>query len=294
VKATITNPVARAEATKKTNDRVVQHVARIHRIENVWKTNAFFKNMVEPVLTALTNSVTSTGYPSYRPSLKEMQGVQFAMSRWRQVGRTREQLYKPLKRLFSDLGFTFDEAGDVVIPLDENGNYKYSPNDNALLPAYRRKFGTVDESAEGIEIFRAKGEQSVEEFNKQRDQQRRLREAGLTQAELDADYEQSERRARANGVIERFQARINNPKTTINGLIRAEQRLIRALKALGVWEDTPSPKLGKVKLGVVRTYRIVGPRLRAKEILKDEARRLMGMIKPVPLPRSEQTPARAR
>lgn len=289
LKAIITDPVKRAETLAVINKRVLQHAAKIDRLNTVWKTNAFYVNMVRPLLDKYTNSIQRSGYMDYNPTQGEVEGVAFSMSRWRQYPHTKKDLYTPLRRVLRDLGFQFDKAGDIVVPVDKRGNFSWSANDNALEARYKQRF-TVDEAAEGDAAFYEAGEGralSPDEFNKLR--QRELRDQ---QEQEDAgDFVALNK---ANGVIQRFLDRVNNPKTTINGLVRAEERLIRALKSLGLWSDTPSPLLGKVHLGRIRNYRIVGPRLKTKQLSKAQAKTLMGSIKPAPIPRSAREVAAPR
>lgn len=289
LKAIITDPVKRAETLATINKRVLQHAAKIDRLNTVWKTNAFYVNMVRPLLDKYTNSIQRSGYMDYSPSQIEAEGVAFSMNRWRQYPHTKKDLYTPLRRILRDLGFQFDKAGDIVVPVDKKGNFSWSASDNALEARYKQRF-TVDEAAAGDAAFYESEEGralSPDEFNK------------LRQRELQDQREQEDAGDfvalnKANGVIQRFLDRVNNPKTTINGLVRAEERLIRALKSLGLWSDTPSPLLGKVHLGRIRNYRIVGPRLKTKQLSKAQAKTLMGSIKPAPIPRSAREVAAPR
>ena len=285
------NPELRAATMAATNKRIANHVAWFQRLNDKWKTNAFYKSMIEPVMHAFSNSVWTDGWPSYRPTPEELQGIRFALNRWRQAGTTKDILYKPLRRYFTDLGFEFDTNGDLVMPINEKGEIEYRVDDKALLVAFRKKFyktgkDTYEDTIEGIlqapkSFITGRNDLTAEQFNKQRQEQ--AHDVGVLANRLDAKQtlEELQKIATVNGVIDRFQNRVNNSKTTINGLISAEDRLIRAMKALGAWEDHPSPKLGKIKIGGVnKTYRIVGPRLLSKELKKEEARELMGQIKP--------------
>jgi hypothetical protein len=108
----------------------------------------------------------------------------------------------------------------------------------------------------------------------------------MDRADESADVQTFARHMQANRIIEDFRTFISNPKTTIPGMIRAEQRLIRVFKELHMWRDTPSDKMGRIMFSTPRTHRIVGPRLEAKEIRKDEARKLLlASVKTQPMPK---------
>jgi hypothetical protein len=93
--------------------------------------------------------------------------------------------------------------------------------------------------------------------------------------------QQAELYSRVAGVIDRFLKRISNTKTTINGMVRAEQRMVRALQALGVWQQGKTPAIGTIKIGdKSRSVRLVADALQAKTLLKQQAKEIMLSVKP--------------
>lgn len=282
------NPKKRISTIEKHNKQLAQYLAEQRQIEDNWNTNAFFRNMVRPVMRAYANSILLDGWASFKPTQADLEGVKFALSRWRKVDRTRDALYKPVRNfLEKGIGLEFDKDGDLVIPTDENGNFEYRYTDTTLMRRYNKTLTKYQRDRTRAPTGGAAA------FTYRWMQDRRQYEETKATARLIAGRRQQiENQVYANLAIERFQKRIGNSKVTIDGLIRAEERLIRALRELGVYQDTPSPKIGKVKLGNrTRTYRIVGPRLRNREIKKADAKRLMSQIKPEPLKLTEQEQA---
>ncbi|KKM71116.1 hypothetical protein LCGC14_1433900, partial [marine sediment metagenome] len=125
VRAQVTDPATRANTLLEYYEELMLILAGRSRLENVWKKNAFYNNLVGPLMAKFVDSISLTGWASYRPNEMEMEGLAYAMRGWR-LGdeRVRKELYDPLKQFFSGVGITFQEekkkgaGGDVVITRD--------------------------------------------------------------------------------------------------------------------------------------------------------------------------------
>lgn len=312
IKAKLMDPETRAQWTADTNDKLRQHAAWFTRLNEVWKTDSYYRSIVGPLMFKFADSTWRDGWPSYKPTEKELQALQFALRLWHNTSKE-DTLYQPVRRWFGaqGLGFEFTESGDLVIPRDANGNYEYHPTDSMLQPLYRDQFGgeadigqdpstreqiPITELEFGerpedggprplVEKTSLKSARVVPIPRTPRVLSLRDREVLATRADKFADIEKWGRVAQLNRIIDAFRKRVSNSKTTVPGLIRAEERLIRVMKSLGVWQATPSPKIGKIKTALgERTYRLVGSRLIAGQLEKEDARRLMLRINPLPLP----------
>jgi hypothetical protein len=310
VREQLQDPETRAEANAKILQTLLADQARLSRLEEVWRENSYYNTVVGPLIHKFTDSTFRDGYPSYRPTEQEMERLKWVLNNWK-IPRLRNQLYTPLRLFFTRLGFKWTPDGELIVPRNEDGKYEYHPADEALHMLYQAKFGNETEKA-----FPAVQEQQVltELEHGPRDpntpgapravtekkkyvrvrpgapvapslaEQRRAERLTRERAERAADVVEWGRYAQANRIIEKFRAIIASPKTTVNGLIRSEERLIRAFKELEMWNQT-SPKLGQIKFQAPRTYRIIGPRLQSKELRKEEARDLMlKALKPQTLP----------
>lgn len=284
VRDKLADPEQREAANAKIRRRLMADTARIARLENMWKTNSYYNTVVAPLLHNFHESITRDGYPSYKPSEEELTQLQWVLDGWK-IPRLRKDMYTPIRRMLTSLGFEWTKDGQLIIPRDAEGNYSYEVADRALLPLYKSRFGTEIEDA-GIVLARREN-YSGPKLTPAEVQQRQ-EDAALIAVRVDekADIEQFGRLAQANRIIESFREFIAKPKTTVAGFIRAEQRLIRAFKELGLWRDTPTPNMGRIMLRTPRTYRMVGPRLEAKKIKKEEARKLLLKgIRTQPLPK---------
>ncbi|KKM78658.1 hypothetical protein LCGC14_1357750, partial [marine sediment metagenome] len=88
----------------------------------------------------------------------------------------------------------------------------------------------------------------------------------------------------ANKAINALLRIVSNPKSTITKLATAEQNFIRKLKQLGVWEEI-SPVIGRIMVGAPKRYHRIAARLLTKKISKQDARSIMGKLKPFPIPK---------
>ena len=290
VRAQVTSPTARANTLLRYYEELMGNIARRSRMVNVWKRNAFYNNLVGPLMNKFVDSISVDGWASYRPNEMEMEGLAYAMRGWR-LGdaRVRKELYDPLKRFFSGVGITFAKekqkgaGGDVVITRDEDGRYQYSPNDTALEKLLEIKIGKETQAAYeegGVSRFTS----STDEFNKQRAELARKREDSAVRADTREDAEQAAVLRGANKAINALLRIASNKKSTITKLATAEQNFIRKLKQLGVWEDI-SPVIGRIMVGAPKRYHRIAARLLTKKLSKQEARDIISRLKPFVVPK---------
>ena len=286
LKAQLADPETRAAALTRFNAKLRQHTARFIRSTEIWKRNDLYNSTVGPLMHKIADSIAKDGWPSFVTQMtpQDIEGVNWALRHWnREVdikrdgksrGTFREEMYKPLKRYFSELGFEFDANGEIVVPLNEDG--KFETPVAVLEKQFRAMQRQKDEPAIAID-------RSSESIYRDMQRTQEQIEANRNRRDLEQDVEVAARDLQLNRVIEQFRERIAHPKITVAGLVRQEQRLIRAFKELGIWSDTPSPAIGKIKhptTGVVKNVSIAGPRLEAKKLTKDRGRKLMMNLAP--------------
>ncbi|KKM22180.1 hypothetical protein LCGC14_1627960, partial [marine sediment metagenome] len=110
------------------------------------------------------------------------------------------------------------------------------------------------------------------------------REESATRADTREDSRQAAILKDTNKAINALARIVSNPKSTITKLATAEQNFIRKLKKLGVWEDV-SPTIGRIMVGAPKRYHRIAERLLTKQISKQEARKIMGSLKPFAVPK---------
>lgn len=114
------DPVKRRESALEAVVDLKERIARYRRLTDKWKTNSLFVENVEPLMVKLVGYVTRDTSAlnmagemralGYVPSRQEMEKLRLAMQRFRGSPTAREDLLKPLKRWFQELGFVFDGA----------------------------------------------------------------------------------------------------------------------------------------------------------------------------------------
>ncbi|KKL22129.1 hypothetical protein LCGC14_2438530, partial [marine sediment metagenome] len=291
-----TSPATRANTLLKYYDELLLNLGRRSRLENVWKKNAFYNNLVGPLMAKFADSISLTGWASYRPNEMELEGLAYAMRGWR-LGdeRVRKELYDPLKRFFSGVGITFAEekrkgaGGDVVINRDEDGTYQYSPNDEVLEKLLESKIGKETETTYE-EVRFGQRQQGVEAFNQQREVALRKREESATRADTREDSRQATVLKDTNKAINALLRIVSNKKSTITKVATAEQNFIRKLKALGVWEDV-SPTIGRIMVGAPKRYHRIAERLLTKKLSKQEAKDIINRLTPFAVPKGLEVTA---
>ena len=297
VREQVTDPKKRIKTLDKYYAELVSNVQRRARMEGVWKKNAFFNNLVGPLMNNFIDSIAVDGWPSYRPNEAEMMYLEHAMHGWRTGdARVRKEIYDPLKRFFRGVGVEFEiekqkgAGGDVVIPRDEDGKYKWSPSDEALEQKLKTVLGNETHGSYDLRFSQDPAQQSTEEFNIQREKTLTQREEAAVKADAREDARQLGVVRSVNRAITALRKVANNSKSTLTKLATAEQNFIRKMKQLGVWEDTPSPAVGKIRVGTVRTYRRVAQRMLEKKVSKADARKSMASVKLYPIPRGLEQP----
>lgn len=143
----LSNRKKRALATLESVSRLKEQVAWSKRLHDKWHTNMYFNNFVAPLMQKLIGYTTRDAAPwnyaierrglGATPTLQEMQGLGFALKRFRSAASTRIDLFDPLKRFFSEFGFKFD-GNELAIPM-KNGELDYD-NEATLLRKMRDRF----------------------------------------------------------------------------------------------------------------------------------------------------------
>lgn len=310
VRAQVTDPARRVATLESYYDELVRNVQRRARLEQRWKKNALYNNGVGPLMDKFVESIATDGWASYRPTEAEMMYLKYAMHGWRTSGADiKETFYDPLRRFFGGVGVSFEpiqEKGagsDVLITREkhaegpkkgeyiEDGKYHWYPSDATLHARLKkRSAGDVDTPRETLRFREAEAALPPEQFNIQRTEARQKAAASAEQKDATADAEQLRVLKAVNRAILALQKVANNSKSTLTKLATAEQNFVRKLKELGVWEDTPSKQVGKIKIGTVRNYRRVAMRLLQKKISKADARKAMASVKTVPIPKGLTQP----
>ena len=283
-------PKARAKSTARTLSRVRSR-ARQRAINEYLKGDQLYTNMIGPVLEKMTDyivkNIDGIVTAPYIPTEAEIAEITYAMqtlkNNWSPArlsdmgqGMQREfgefavdkkmHVYTPVRKQMEFVGFQFDENGNVS---------GFEASDNYLGPQYNAKFGGTKAAPP-----------SEANVAQQMEGGKRKAEAFATEDRTDS------RKAAAlydkvNGLIENLQSATSTAKTTISGIKRQEARFIRGLKKLGVWRET-GPGIGQININgySTKTYRLVGPRLDAKTMLKPQARDTLQRMKSFPIPRA--------
>ncbi len=299
VRAQVTDPVRRAASMENYFKDLMVDVARRLRLHNVWKKNSFYNNQVGPLMDKFTNAIavrsgwdydSAQTWSAYQPTEAEMNYLQHAMRGWRKDPDLKKSFYNPMKRFFEGVGITFDKRGDVVIPLNEDGKYLWSASDEALEPLLKLKIG--DETQASYEDARfSQRDTTAEQVNRRRAKLRTDQEAAARRLDEKEDNRQATVLRKTNTAINALLKIVRNPKTTITKLATAEQNFIRKMKQLGVWTDTKSPMIGRIVVGTPKRYHKIALRLLQKKISKQEARAIMGKLKPFAVPKGIESKA---
>lgn len=287
------NPRERLMRTLKQLAKLKEHLAWHARLDEKWHTNGHFNSLVAPLMRKFSDSVATNGYPSYRPTLQEMNGLRFALRLFRAKEATREALFKPLKRWFGDLGFKFDGQDLVVKKSAFEGPEQRLPlSDRALLAQARRRFGKIEDRGEGISVQEATREtQTPGRVNQmiadRAEFARRMysNDEPLTEAQVNRFGKTEE----VNRAIKKLRAVAENSRSTTLDLIAAEERFFDQMKEMGLHEDVGVG--GQLKrIGTAGRYgppvvvRPLTPRIRSGALTNAEARdAMLQLYRPIPL-----------
>jgi hypothetical protein len=277
-------PNQRAKMTALSVRRNAERIARIDRIEQHWKKDAHYRNNVSPVMQKFAASIAGNGVMDYKPTVKELRAVQFAMRLWRAKAETRELFYKPLKRFFTELGIDFDtlKIGD---------DYQWSVPDIVLERRYRRRFGRSNDS-ETAPSFGGN-----EQLTKAQVAERYTSQTQSAVEAMARDVPLAPREIEKFGRVQAVNNSINTLRKAIKSgtaldVIRAEETFVREMQELGLWKWTQKNLgLGQITIpGLLRdrtaTVRLVAPRLRRDQLTKAEAvEQMMELYQPIPLSR---------
>ena len=258
--------------------------ARQDRLENRWGKDKIWREIVGPIFrkfsdAMLTNVANPAKNSYYSPTLFEIESLRYALRTFRKMTERypSSEFYTPVKEQLEYYGFKFDKFGDVIVE-------EFSPSENLLSSGFIAKHGVSTKAAGEITgTERITGTEAAE--------------AVLDSTAIRSTRDKADRvRAvtainHANALIDRLKSMISS-KTTITGIKRQEQRLIRGLRKLGAWIDT-APGIGRINLeGYGRTYRLVGPRLDNRTMTKGEAKGVIDRMKRIPMPRELALEAR--
>jgi len=299
IREKLADPEQREAMNAEINSALMGAQAALYRMETHYKTNPYYNSIVAPLIHKFTASAFRDGYPSYNPTLEELEKLQWVMDNWK-IPRLRKIMYTPIRRFLTQVGMQWTKDGTLIIPLDpKTKEYSWSAGGPALLPRYTAKFGQEAETitpAEQVmqpynEIEKIEGE-GAPKYKIARKLGRQWR-PGILVSEISAYQQRGEgrdwiekradraaevaefsTRMQANRVIEKTRKIVANPRTTIAGLIRAEERFIAAMKELGMWADV-SPRFGRISQRIPRRYHMIGNRLQNKEMQREDARKLM-------------------
>jgi hypothetical protein len=300
------------------------------QLEETWGKDTFFREIVGPIFRKFSevimgNTPTAqapkaaappSGAPRYyKPSEFEMTNLRVALRSYRNMSEKypKADWYTPIREQLEYYGFRFDEAGDLIVE-------EFSPSDALLAPAFLARTGVSATAAEGIDYTTKKPARTAvpedmkdavaveeEQLAAERKKAAKKKRAAAAVSEERpgeatrlSEEELSEQRVAVkniratNALIRTFKEKVLPSKVTINGIKRAEQRLIRGLRKLGVWVDV-SPTMGRISIGGYKskTYRLVGPRLDTRKIQKSAAKDAAARLAPIPMPR-ELAPVASR
>ena len=178
-------------------------------------------------------------------------------------------------------------------PNDAGSGVSVQVPQTELTYGERKEDGSAREVIEKTKLGRARAGQAPDrasstiykEFQRTQERVRFARDQGAERARI---VEQETQWHQANRLIEQFRERVAHPRATIADLIRHETRLIKGFRELGIYRDTPSPAFGALTLHNTgmesKTMSLAAPRLAAKTLTKDQARKLMLQLKPFTLP----------
>ena len=299
IREKLADPAQREAMNAEINSALMASQAALYRLETHYKTNPYYNSIVAPLIHKFTASAFRDGYPSYNPTLQELEKLQWVMDNWK-IPRLRKIMYTPIRRFLTQVGMQWTKDGTLIIPLDpKTKEYSWSAGAPALTPRYTARFGQEAETvtpAEQVmqpytEIEKVSSEGApkykiVTKVGRQwrpgtlvsdvADYQQRGEGRDWIEKRADRAAEVAEfsMRMQANRVIEKTRKLVANPRTTVAGLIRAEERFIAAMKTLGMWTDV-SPRFGRISQRIPRRYHIISSRLQNKEMQREDARKLM-------------------
>lgn len=278
-------PNQRAKQTALSVRRNAERLARIARMEQHWKKDGYYRNQVGPVMQKFAASIAGNGIMDYKPTVKELRAVQFAMRLWRAKADSRETFFKPIKRFF-------DELGVDVVGTKFGDDYEWNVPDIVLERRYRRRFGST--SIESDPSLRAG---SNEQATKQQVTERFSEQTRVTAEALARDVPLTPREVERFGRVQAVNNAINALRKKIKSgstldVIRAEDAFVRQMQELGLWKWTNKPLgLGQITLpSLLRdrtaSVRLVTPRLQRDQMTKQEAvDAMLELYQPVPLSR---------
>lgn len=304
----------------------------------------------------LADTPTSPVEFTYTPTDFEMQKLYAAVRTYRIGPYDKNIFYNPLRKHLQNLGFKFDENGDVaayepnygkakatglvqVPTADVRTDYQASatdkfrkdrelPANNDIkefpespgretvgIPMERGIFQSAATSGDTTppkvpkptkvpKSMAAENRAEKEALAQQRGKERKRAKPsepeyrGSRRQEVDERRESGEKVQavanirKANALIQRFKERVLNSKATIGTIKTEEMRMIRGLRKLGIWRDTAAG-MGVIEIGGYKskTYRLVGPRLENKTLVKGKpddqgsAKWLVNRIANIPVPR---------
>lgn len=281
-------PKRRLQAIAKSNSRI-RSASNLRAFNEALNNDQLASTFIQPVLRKMSDYILRAAQgrvtDPYIPNEVEIAEIRYAMMAMKmktfpmpskavreRLGEIEgynpkrgTQLYKPLRRQLEQIGFLFDDRG-FITGFEASGDY--------LIPGYNARFGNLKPQPP-----------SASQIDAQLNEGRR-RQQSRDKEEIRDAREAARLYDKVNGLINQFKSRTASSKVTISGLKQQEQRFIRGLRKLGVWQDT-SPGIGQISIVGYssKTYRLVGPRLDAKTVLKNDARAAIQRTRTFAIPR---------
>ena len=266
----------RVQRVAEQNQKLAAFLKHRLRMDTLWPAEFGYRNIVRPILTKFSESYFSTkGY--YKPSLEEAWELQWVADQWKNdPTKPDEQYYTPLRRALTQLGFSWDTNGKLVVK-HTDGEFEYDPTESMLtnragldspMSLKRSDFETTPERG-----------QSAEEFNKQREEAANRQAIDAVAKDSAATRQEATRHVRATTIMAAFRKVVDNSKSTINKLIDAERKMLADLSAEGFLpRNATTFAVIRVPGRADITYRRVASDLANRRITKAQARGRMRAI----------------
>jgi DNA-binding ferritin-like protein (Dps family) len=266
----------RVQRVAEQNQKLAAFLKHRLRMDTLWPAEFGYRNIVRPILTKFSESYFSTkGY--YKPSLEEAWELQWVADQWKNdPTKPDEQYYTPLRRALTQLGFSWDTNGKLVVK-HTDGEFEYDPTESMLtnragldspMSLKRSDFETTPERG-----------QSAEEFNKQREEAANRQAIDAIAKDSAATRQEATRHVRATTIMAAFRKVVDNSKSTINKLIDAERKMLADLSAEGFLpRNATTFAVIRVPGRADITYRRVASDLANRRITKAQARGRMRAI----------------
>lgn len=285
------SPRERLQRTLQQLVKLKEHLAWHARLDEQWHTNGHFNSLVAPLMQKFSDAVATYGYPNYRPTLREMQGLRFALRMFRSKDVTRTGIFKPMKRWFGDLGFKFDGQDLLVKKGMFSGPEQRLTElpETALLSLARRRFSRYELDTGYRPNVPAREDTTPDRVNALLAERRRERERFVNKDSLltEDQLKRFTKTEEINRAIKNLRKVAENPRSTTLDLIAAEERFLDQLTQMGSLETVGVGKqlrrIGTAgRYGSPVTFRPLGNRV--QNMTNAEIREAMlQLYRPIPL-----------